>query len=232
MNTDDLEAVLDVLCAEELRSYDLCGEHRPSLGHRIRMRRLFRRAVRDRCDFTPVGRKRMTLRRLVTAAAIILFAAALALGASVTMPVRYGNIYGVNMPGYIHLTTLYGDYHTVIDEEYELSRVPEGYRLTERLGKAGAASSVIKTYRNGTGDFFTFYQRTRGNYHNNIDNERTVIKSLSLEQGELICIGLREDAELYNIVILDAQKYILEISGNIDEEEAIDLVISAEISRN
>lgn len=118
------------------------------------------------------------------------------------------------------------DSPTVIEDEYMLSVVPEGYELYD---SSTVSINSFKLYRNSLNKELVFMQTVKSKYNSHINTEDFPIQEISINGYDGICVEFVREAAVDSIVIWNSSEYILELCGNFTKETLIDLANSNEI---
>lgn len=119
-----------------------------------------------------------------------------------------------------------GDSPTVIEEEYTLSIVPEGYELYKTSSSSVDKSTV---YRNNDNEELIFQQTVKSEYNSHINTEGYLIKEIEINNCDGICVEYERRTGISSTVIWNSDEYILELYGNFTKEELINLANCNEI---
>ncbi|MGN1304848.1 MAG: DUF4367 domain-containing protein [Oscillospiraceae bacterium] len=174
---------------------------------------------------TTVSKRPLSIRKQILIAAIIIVSLAFITGcviAFISNSFR-GTVYYDNT--YLFAFDV-GDSPTVIEEEYILSIVPEGYQLYDSL--TGNINSS-KLYRNSLNKEFVFMQTVKSEYNSHINTEEFSIQEIDINGCNGVCIEYVSEVGIHSIVIWNSSEYILELYGDFAKETLIDLANSNEI---
>ncbi len=202
-----------------------------SAKHNRKMKKAFDIFAKNRVSahnqpMTMVTKRPLSLRKQILIAAIIIVSLALMTGcvtAFISNSFR-GTVYSDNT--YLFAVDI-GDSPTVIEEEYTLSVVPDGYELLE------AASSSISRfiiYKNDFDKELVFEQIVKTEYNSHINTEGFMIQETLINGCDAVCVEYERSSGTNSLVIWNNDEYILELYGNFTKEELIDLANCNEIA--
>lgn len=171
------------------------------------------------------AKRPLNIRKRILIAAIIIVCLALVTGcviAFISNSFR-GTVYNDNT--YLFAFDI-GDSPTVIEKEYSLSVIPEGYELYK-----SSSSSIDKftVYRNNDNEELIFQQTVKSEYNSHINTEGYLIEEIEINNCDAICVEYERKTGISSVVIWNSDEYILELYGNFAKEELIDLAICNEI---
>ena len=161
----------------------------------------------------------LNIRKRILIAAIIIVCLALVTGcviAFISNSFR-GTVYNDNT--YLFAFDV-GDSPTVIEEEYMLSIVPEGYELTEII-----SSNINRfiIYENSHNKEFVFKQTVKSKYNSHINTEGYDIEEIFVNGCDAICVEYEGKKGISSVVIWNNDEYILELYGDFAKKELINL---------
>ncbi len=119
-----------------------------------------------------------------------------------------------------------GDSPTVIEEEYALSIVPEGYELYEI---SSSSISQFTIYKNIFNQELAFEQTVKTEFNSHINTEGYAIEEILIDDCDGICVEYAEDSGVSSLVVWNNDEYILTLYGNLAKEELINLANINEI---
>lgn len=201
-----------------------------SAKHNRKMNRAFNAFVQNRSlkynQATSTSAKRpFNIRKRILIAAIIIICLAVSTGCVIAFTSNSfrGTVYNDNT--YLFAFDI-GDSPTVIEEEYTLSVVPEGYKLYKT-----SSSSINKftVYRNNDNEELIFQQTVKSKYNSHINTEGYLIEEIEINNCDAICVEYERKTGISSAVIWNSDEYILELHGNFAKEELIDLAKCNEI---
>lgn len=108
------------------------------------------------------------------------------------------------------------EYPTTIEEEYEISNLPDGFELADHNRDDGV---LFSSYFNGDKYIF-FEQFVHDSYSVNVDNEHSEIEHYTDESGQEYLI--QNTGQDYCIT-WDNENYILKITSNLNKNDIISL---------
>jgi len=167
----------------------------------------------------------LNIRKRILIAAIIIVSLAFITGSVIAFISNSfrGTVYNDNT--YLFAFDI-GDSPTVIEEEYTLSVVPEGYKLYKT-----SSSSINKftIYRNDDNKELIFEQTVKSEYNSHVNTEGYLIEEIEINNYDAICVEYERTTGISSAVIWNSDEYILELHGNFAKEELIDLANCNEI---
>lgn len=223
MNENILMEALASICDEEIAELDKMLSFKPSLHHRIAMKRIFRRFERNTRKKAPEfhgGNMNFKTRLIIIVAAII--CAVLAVGFTVIYFSKafHGTIYADNTRIYAVNTD---NCPTTIEYTYYLPDLPKGFEMVEQ------DSTVIDVYtkykNNLTGQNITLFQHTKNDFAGHFNTEHNDFEEIEINGND----GLYLPDSTGGLIIWDNGDYILNVSGNLTKNELLDLVKSAKV---
>lgn len=108
------------------------------------------------------------------------------------------------------------DYPTVIEEEYEIANLPEGF---EQVDYYADNKFVLTSYSNGD-DYILFEQTVYYDFMENFDNSYSKLEYYTDLQGKEYLVHSLENEYC---VIFNNGKYIMQITSNLDKDKVINL---------
>ena len=170
-------------------------------------------------------KRRMSLRKRVIIAVMVIVFMAIATGSIVVYITNSfrGTVYRDNT----HLFAIdLNECPDIIEKEYSLSVVPEGYKLYEVVSDR---SSVSTLFKNSNGDELSFMQTVKAKFNSHINTENNPIKEESINGCEAVYVEFDTDEVISSTVIWNNNKYILMLDGIFTKDELINLAKSNEI---
>lgn len=198
------------------------------IKHRIKMKRAFNLYQKKAKPLSMVSSNekiRMSLRKRVIIAVMVIVFMAIATGCIVVYITNSfrGTVYRDNT----HLFAIdLNDCPDIIEKEYSLSVVPEGYKLCEVVSDR---SSVSTLFKNSNGDELSFMQTVKAKFNSHINTENNPIKEENINGCEAIYVEFDTDEVISSTVIWNNNKYILMLDGVFTKDELINLAKSNEI---
>ena len=114
---------------------------------------------------------------------------------------------------------------TTIENEYQITKLPKGFEETEHYASDVDIYSVYKLQNDNK--FIVFEQFTKQTYNVSFDNEHTTFEVFTDDNGQTYRVYDFGRGE-YTFV-WDNGKYIMQISGNLDKDEMLDLCRSTKM---
>ena len=117
------------------------------------------------------------------------------------------------------------DSPATIENEYEITKLPAGFEETEHCA---TDVDICSMYSSKNDDkYILFEQFTKQTYNVSFDNEHTTEEDITDDNGQIYRVYDHGNGE-YTFV-WDNGKYILQISGNLDKGELLDLCRSTKM---
>lgn len=235
MNENDFKEILAEICDEEIFELNKFPPFKPSLRHRLAMKRIFaafeRNIRKAKAVPEPILTAQNTHKRLSTRL-MILFAvivcAALLTGAVIVYYSK--SFYGTVFPDYTRLFAFDTENClTTIKYKYYLSELPEGFEQTEH---SSTRTSVYTRYVNESGQGISFDQYTKDSFSPHYNTEYHNFEEIEINGHNGLCLDFSDNEHDHSLIVWDNGDYILEITGDISKNDMIILAKSAEISKN
>ena len=188
------------------------GEHKFSLRHRMRMRKVFRKYERSGVDVNKAMPKTTVRRRLTVALIVVLVAAILTVtvvalvmnGFKTVEKDDHTEVFAINLE----------NAPTTIEEVYELTWVPEGYELVE--SKQGI-NTIRYRYNLSEDEYLVFCQYTKFSYAANENTEQLPYEYIIVDGYDGIIVTVVD----LNTIVWETEKYILRLRSNLNKEEML-----------
>lgn len=120
------------------------------------------------------------------------------------------------------------DCPSTIEKVYKLSVVPEGYELYE-TSKTSVSSTVI--YKNPiTEESLIFDQTVKSEFNPHINTEGYTLQETNINGCNAVCIEYKIEEGVSSVVVWDNGDYVLELEGNFNKDELINLANINEIN--
>ena len=236
MSEDILKRILQEISDEEIAEYRKKPAFKPSLRHRIAMKRIFARfekntrqteSVSEPFLTAPNKHIRLSARLLIIIAVIV--CAALLTGA-VTVYISesfHGTVYPDN-------TQLFAvdmeNCLTTIEYKYYLSKLPEGFEQVEQITTPFDVDTMYKNeFLEQT---IRFSQYTKNHFSTHYNTEYHDFEEIEINGHNGLCLDFSDDEHNDSLIVWDNEDYILEISGDLTKNDAINLAKSAEVLKN
>lgn len=221
------EALLDEVLTEYydayLSGFDDVAEHRFSLRHRLKMRKIFKLYEKNvqKLYHEPaakqheIGKVRFSRKTVLAIVAIVLLsviagcAVAYFVSESFRGTVHEDNtqLFAINVEGA----------PTTIEYTYELSDIPQGFELLESY------NSNYKAYYNyineETEEYIVIFQFVKKEYNPHLNTEKQNISKIEINGNEGVILDVGDDNGMRYIVAWDEGNYILELTSNINKNE-------------
>lgn len=173
-----------------------------------------------------VTHRPLSFRKRIILALIIIVILALATGSIMVF-----NSSGFRGKVYIDSTRLFAcdvaGSPSVIEEQYMLSVVPEGFELCEFDAND---IYVYYVYRKGENQNLFFQQSAKSDFHQHINTEGYDLLETDVNGCNAVYIEYTNECGVSSTVIWNNKNYILELSGNFNKNELLNLAISNEIN--
>lgn len=202
-----------------------------SSKHKKKMEKIFKafeknNAPSDNNSITAKSIRPLSVRQRIALVIVIIILMAIATGcviAFISNSFR-GTVYSDN-------TRLFAfdvsDSPGVIEEEFMLSIVPEGYKLSKVLKDS---TRVVAIYKNDCDKELIFQQTVKSKYISCINTEGYNLQEIMINDRDGIYIEFVCDDFIDSLIIWNNEYYILELSGNFDKDSLINLAKNNEIN--
>lgn len=214
---------------------DELPDFKPTLRHRIAMKRIFARFEKNTCKMRKAvtiqeplisehRTRRHNIKQRTLIAMIIIILMTLLVGC-VSAIVKFvsehfnGTVYEDNTQLFaINLENC----PQTIEYQYVLTNVPEGFELNETLS---STTSVYTLYSNElTGQFITIQQWVKTHYTPHYNTEKRTFEENEINGTTVLFIDLSSDKRNNSVLIWDNDDYIIEISADLDKNNTLDLL--------
>lgn len=215
-------------------------DFKPSLRHRLAMKRIFARFERNTRKLRNTGSigeppiikyrtRRYSIKQRVLIATLIIILMTLLVGC-VNAIVKFvsehfnGAVYDDNT--LLSAVDLENCPQT-IEYQYVLTNVPEGFELIETVS---SPTNVYTLYMNSsTAQVITLKQWVKTHFSTHYNTEKNTFEEIKINDATVLFIELSSDKRNNSVVIWDNGDYIIEISADLDKERACDLLNIAKI---
>ena len=201
-----------------------------SSKHNRKMKKAFRIFAENRMSInnqpmkTVTGRTISFRKRIILAAIIVVLLAFVTGGVIVFVSSGFrGTVYNDNTRIFAFDV---GGSPSVIEEQYMLSVVPEGFELCEYEAND---IYVYSLYQNSENQRLVFQQSVKNKFHPHINTEGYDLQETSINGCNAVYIEYSSDQGVSSIVIWNNKDYIITLSGDFDKSELVNLAISNEI---
>lgn len=204
---------------QEFAEFTKGGEYRFSLRHRLKMRKVFQKYDNSKTIDLSISSKPTLRRRLMVALIVALTAVILTI-----------TVIGIITNGFRFVEhedhTQFDaadiiDYPTTIEEIYEPTWIPEGFKVIE-IEELKAVREVKYVYNN---DHFMICQLTKPTFIGYADSQKYYAENIDVNG----CTATYWKSEGINKIFWDNGQYIISISGTITKEELIKLAKSTKL---
>ncbi len=240
MNENVLKEILLEVHKIECGVNDDLPDFKPSLRHRLAMKRIFARFERNACKPRNAGTiqkppitEHRTIRynikqRLLMAALIIIFMTLLVgcVSATVRFVSEYfsGNVYEDNTQLYVPNLE---NCPQTIEYQYALTNVPEGFELIET---GSSPTDVYTLYLNSsTGQTIVLEQWVKSHFSPHYNTEKNTFEEITINDTTGLFIDSSSDKQNHSVLIWDNEDYIIEISADLDKNSVLDLLNIAKL---
>lgn len=220
MSNEMFKNILQEMCDEEFAEYETSEEHKFSLRHRRKMKKLFREY--DKKYASNISEKKTTRsRRRIAAVAI---AATVFIASCVTV--------GALTIGFRHIqesdhTEIFNiDYENApqtIEYLYYISDLPDEYKLTDSDVDIDISAGFF--YETEDGRIFKFNQVVKSIYKSYINTEKYKMEKVIIDNKNGVFIAFENES----LLVWDNGDYVLEIYGKFAKNELISLAKSAKV---
>lgn len=224
MNEYFLEDILEEAYKLDFAEHENPPEHRFSLKHKIRMRKIFSLYKKNTKHYNTSLYTMSVKMSLKWALIVIILAALTVTAAAVTITFLRKEhedntqLFAANIEGA----------PIILEEIYYLSAVPNGYECTTD-NISNVDHTQIYTFKD-TDISFMFYQCVKSEYSKHYDNERSNLKETKLgSYPAILYIDDSEKDEIVSLIVWDNGDYIFELVGGFSEKDLRTLAESVKI---
>ncbi|MCM1333757.1 MAG: DUF4367 domain-containing protein [Bacteroides sp.] len=239
MNETILCEILNELCQKEFHAYDNYPPYRPSLRHRLAMKRIFRQyernkrknAATEKEALSPVERTKALPKLRPTKKALLFLIAILFATFLTGWTVLYVSerFHGTVAPDH---TTLFsvdtGDFPETLEKKYVLPEVPTEFEIYDAV--SNPFHEITSYIDPATDRTIVFGQHVKDSYHPHYNTERGVLEDVVVNGNDGICLDLSDESLDFVLILWDCGDYVLELIGNLPKNKLMNLAESAEIS--
>ncbi len=233
MNEKDFKAILAEVCEEEISELNKFPPFKPSLRHKLAMKRIFtsfeRNSRKAAVSSSPISishGKRLNLKqRMIVTIAVIICAAFLTGFIVVYISSSFrGTVYRDNTQLFA-VNTENG--LPTIEYKYYLPELPDGFEIVEQFS---SQSDVYTLYKNEvSGQVISLYQHIKTGFAPHYNTEHHDLEEAEINGHGGLCIDFSDDEHDSCIVIWDNDDYILQLSGDLDKESLLTLAKNTKI---
>jgi len=235
MSENVLRSVLEESLCLEWARYDNACDHVFSKKHERAMKRIFKLFEKNMSKSgayevsKPQYRIRLT-KRMALVLLTILFLAIIAgcVAAHFISHNFRGQVYNDHTRLFLLNTE---NCPTTIEEKYYLTCLPDGFEVLQE--GSTSYSEYISYINNETNDTISFYQCTKAEYgDSNYNTEYRDFDQIDINGHNGLCLDYSSPEYKYGLIIWDDGKYILELYGDFNKNELIDLAKLAKVYEN
>ena len=236
MNESDFKDILAEICEEEIAELNMFPPFKPSLRHRLTMKRIFdlyekkthMATSNPPMILTPQCKHLHLSKKLIILFAVIICAALLTGFMLVYFSKNFhGKVYSDNTQLFAVNTE---NCPTTIEYEYYLSDLPDGFEMVEH---DSLSFDVYTLYENtSSGQVITLSQCTKNKFSPRYNTEHHNFEEIEINGHSGVCLDLCNGECDGSIVIWDNGDYILEIAGNLPKNYLVNLAESAKVLEN
>lgn len=209
MSQFDLGTILDELHEKEFSEFRNAPAHHFSIRHRRAMKKILNKGYD--LNYKPV---RLTKRTLLIAA-VMIFLALVTAGLVVYRIADFnGNVHNDNIQMFASRAK---ENPAVIEQEYSLGYVPDGYGLVDQIGTIGDNFLMREFKLDGAQDYIVFFQYTKSHFNSHFDNGKSQIESITINGCDGFLWTSREKESSLNKIVWANDDYIFSISGNLNK---------------
>lgn len=220
MSNESFKNILQEMCDEEFTEYETGEEHKFSLKHRRKMKKLFREY--DKKYASDISEKK-TIRPQRHVAAIII-AAAVFIASCVTVGALTRGFRYIQESDHTEIFNIdYENASQTIEYLYYISDLPDEYKLTDSSVNIDISAGFF--YETEDGRIFKFNQVVKSVYKSYINTEKYQMEEVIIDDKNGAFIAFENES----LLVWDNGDYILEIYGDFTKDEMISLAKSAKI---
>lgn len=236
MNESYLKGILAEICAEEIAELNKFPPFKPSLRHRLTMKRIF--ALYEKKPNVTASNSPMILttqnkhlrlsKRLIILFAVIICAALFTGFMLVYFSKNFhGAVYNDNTQLFAVNTE---NCPVTIEYEYYLSNLPDGFEMVEH---DSLSFHVYTLYENtSSGQVITLTQYTKSGFNTHYNTEYHNFEEIEINGHSGVCLDLSNNECDGSIVIWDNGDYIFEVAGNLSKNHLVNLAESTKVLEN
>ncbi len=227
--------LLDDMMKSELAEFDNAPDWKPSLRHRLAMKRIFARFERnvqklkeksvEQTTLTEPQRSRLNFKQRIILALVIVLLMTLLVG-WVNMFVSkdfHGTVYEDNT---LLFPVNLENSPTNIEYTYYLDYVPNGFELIETdVSQIDAYSLYLNR---STKQTITVHQWVKSHYKPHINTEYSKLREIDINGISGLYIDMSKDDYDKTLLLWDNKDYIIEILADLDKKCTLDLLKSNE----
>lgn len=221
MSNELFKNILQEMCNEEFAEYEASEEHKFSIRHRRKIKKLFREHERKHASSisakaTTYSRKRIAVIVIIAVAFVL---SCVTVGAWVT-----GGFKNIKKSDHTEIFNIdYANAPQTIEYLYYISALPDEYKLT--ASDVNIDISANFDYETDDGRNLSFNQIVKSAYKSYIDTENYKIEEIIIDNKDGIFVAFESES----LLVWDNSDYVLEIYGTFTKEEMLDLAKSTKI---
>lgn len=220
MSNELFKNILQEMCDEEFAEYETSEEHKFSLRHRRKMKKLFREY--DKKYASDVSEKKTTRSRRRIAAVVI--AATIFIVSCVTVGALTIGFRHIQKSDHTEIFNIdYENAPLTIEYLYYISDLPEEYKLIDSDVDIDISAGFF--YETEDGRIFKFDQVVKSVYKSYINTEKYKMEEIIVGDKNGVFIAFENES----LLVWDNGDYVLKIYGDFTKDEMIDLAKSAKI---
>lgn len=218
--------LLGEMIESELAEFDNLPDRKPSLRHRIAMKRIFARYETNKLKenertTAALPPSRLNFKQRIILALVIVLLMTLLVGWVAVFISKdfHGIVYADNT----HLFAVNTENApTIIEYQYTLDHIPEGFELIKTV----SSPTFVYTYylNNSTEQTIVLEQSVKLDYDPHYDNERGKFEEFNINGKTGLFIDFSTEKLNSSTFIWDNGDYIIEISLDLDKNSAADLL--------
>ena len=220
MSNELFKNILQEMCDEEFAEYETSNEHKFSLKHRRKMKKLFREY--DKKYASDVSDKKMVQSRRSIAAVII--AATIFIVSCVTVGALTIGFRHIQKSDHTEIFNIdYENAPQTIEYLYYISDLPDEYKLIDSDVDIDISAGYF--YETEDGRIFKFNQVVKSVYKSYINTEKYKMEEVVIDNKNGVYITFENES----LLVWDNGDYVLEIYSDFTKDNMIDLAKSAKI---
>lgn len=235
MNEDVLKEIMLEVHRIECGVPDVLPDYKPSLRHRLAMKRIFvwfeRNAWKMKNEETtqepPASEhrtRRYSIKQRIIIATLIIVLMTLLAGCVSTIAKFISEYF--NGTVYEDNTQLFGadleNCPQTIEYQYVLTSVPDGFELIKTVS---SPSEICTIYLNSsTGEVITLNQWVKTHFSPHYNTENISFEEIEINDTMGLFIDLSSDKRDNSVLIWDNEDYIIEISADLNKNSTLDLL--------
>ncbi len=220
MSNELFKNILQKACDEEFAEYETSEEHKFSIRHRRKMKKLFREYDK-KCASNVLEKKTIRFRRCIAA---VVTAAVVLITLCITVGALTGGFKHIQESDHTEIFNIdFENAPQTIEYLYYISALPSEYKL--KNSDVNIDISANFAYETDDGHIFSFGQIVKSAYKGYINTEKYKMEEIIIDNKNGVFIAFENES----LLVWDNGDYVLEIYGDFTKDEMLVLAKSAKI---